>query len=90
MKSIRRTDTVLQSNPMISSITTNDLTLSINSNDSTNEKSTYDNLTNSLHYPINKKSHQHSINEEYDNYPIIITNQHQNSLGNFHLFIISI
>lgn len=67
---------------MNSSITTNDL------NDlSQHEKSTYDNLTNSLHYPLHKKSHQQCLNEEYDNYPMIISNQNQNqnSLGIYYI-----
>jgi hypothetical protein len=65
---------------MISSSTANDLTLSTNLNDTKTEKSAYDNLTNSVHYPLNKKSNQHFIDDQYDNYPII-SNQPQNSLG---------
>jgi hypothetical protein len=61
---------------MISSSTANDLTFSMNLND----KSTYDNLTNSVHYPLNNKSNQNFIDDQYDNYPII-SNQQQNSLG---------
>jgi hypothetical protein len=61
---------------MISSSTANDLTFSMNLND----KPTYDNLTNSVDYPLNKKSNQNFIDDQYDNYPII-SNQQQNSLG---------
>jgi hypothetical protein len=53
----------------------------MNSNNPKNEKSTYDNLTNSIHYPLPKISNQHLIHDEYDNFPIIF-NSPQNTLGN--------
>jgi hypothetical protein len=60
---------------MLSSSTTNDLTYSINSN---HKKSTYDNLSNSMHYPSDKNS------DPYDNYPMK-SDQQQSSLGNYSL-----
>ncbi len=70
---------------MLSTSTANDLTFSMNLNNTKNEKSAYDNLTKSIHYPLNKKTNQHFIHDAYDNYPIL-SNQQQNSLGNHHRF----
>jgi len=73
---------------MISPSIINDLTSSINLNDPKNEKLTYDNLTNSIPYPLNKKSNKHFINDEYDNYPFI-SNPKQDSLGNSHIYYLN-
>jgi hypothetical protein len=50
------------------------------------EISTYDNLTNSLHYPSNRKMNQQFINDGYDNYPLTFTQQ-QTPIGNLFQFI---
>ncbi|CAF3673591.1 unnamed protein product [Adineta steineri] len=73
-RSIRRTGNNFYPHDILSSSITNDLTSSMNLNKTKNDKSTYDNLTNSIHYPLNRKSNKH-----YDNYSII-SNQQQNSL----------
>ncbi|CAF0929616.1 unnamed protein product [Rotaria sordida] len=78
-RSIHRTTTVLHPQPILSSLTTNDLTFSMNLNNENNDKPTYDNLTGLIYNSFNKKSNQYFNNNSYDNYSNI-SNQHQNSL----------
>ncbi|CAF3338920.1 unnamed protein product [Rotaria sp. Silwood1] len=78
--SIDHTATVRHPHSILSSLTTNDLTVAMNSNNTNNDKSPYDNLTTANYYPFNKRSNQHFNNDPYDNYPSI-PNQYQNTLG---------
>ena len=73
--------TTVHSHTMISSSPTNDPTFSVNFDNKINDKAAYDNLINSVYYPLNKRNNQQFIKESYDNYSSISNNQQQNFLG---------
>lgn len=85
-QSIHRTSTIPQSNSMISSIASHDLTLSMNLNKMKTEKSTYDNLTHSIPQLFDKTFNTHRIDDGYDNISIA-TNAPSKSSGPSSLFI---
>lgn len=65
---------------MISSVTSNDLTLSMNLNNIKTEKSSYDNLTHSIPQFFDQISNPHFLDDGYDNISIA-TNSPSNSPG---------
>lgn len=79
-QSLHRTPTVPSSNSMVSSVTSNDLTLAMNLNNIKTEKSSYDNLTHSIPQFFDQISHSPILDDGYDNISIA-TNSPSNSSG---------
>lgn len=84
-QSLHRTPTIPTSNSMVSSVTSNGLTLSMNFNNIKTEKSSYDNLTHSIPQFFNQISHPHLLDDGYDNISIA-TNSPLDSSGTFILY----